>query len=83
MTATPQGCPHSNGHRFPFAPLAALLPRNRDAIAAKLRVSRATLRKVEAHGLDTYQADRCAVRAGQHPGTVWPEWWTTHGKTDR
>lgn len=84
-TATnPTACPHRpEGGRYPFAPLSALLPRNRDARASKLRVSRATLRRYETEGLDGYQADRCAVRAGHHPGTVWPEWWTTHHGADQ
>lgn len=74
---------HATAYRYQFAPLFAVPPKNRDARAAKLHVSRATLARYETHGLDDRQADRCAVRAGLHPGNVWPEWWTADQGVDQ
>lgn len=73
----------TRAHRFQFAPLLAILPTSNDERAAKLRTSWATLRRYEAEGLDTYQADRCAVRAGYHPANVWPDWWSAEEGADQ
>ena len=43
--------------------------------ASRWGVSGTDLKRYMAEGLTEYQADRYAVRAGLHPGDVWPEWW--------
>ena len=63
--------------RFPFADLEALLGEcPTRVIAARLGVSTRTVWRWRAGGLTVDQADRAAIAAGWHPGTVWDTWWS-------
>ena len=54
---------------------------DRDALAVQLKVSTRTIDRLRAKGaLTEAEADVYAVRAGFHPGTVWPSWWEFSGE---
>lgn len=46
-------------------------------IAARLGVSTRTVWRWRASGLTAHQADRAAIAAGWHPGSIWDTWWST------
>ena len=54
---------------------------DKDALAVQLKVSTRTIDRLRAKGaLTEAEADVYAVRAGFHPGTVWPNWWEFSGE---
>jgi hypothetical protein len=63
--------------RLRFEDLEQLAGLTASELCRRLRVSGARLRELRACGLDTWQADRYAVRAGLHPIEVWGDAWTT------
>jgi len=68
------------GRRYPFRPLLDLdcyrLASSRE-IAKRTGYKDSTIRKWRsADLLPERAADVLAVRAGYHPGNIWPEWWT-------
>lgn len=72
------------GQRFPLEPLERALGARHGSpvspsvvlLAARLGIGRRHLPRLRRTGLSEAQADVLAVRAGFHPGEVWPEWWT-------
>jgi hypothetical protein len=84
-TAAAPGEPpqHSRRHGGPFKaarlfPLAALveatgLTANDIATAARMNGTR--MAEIIVEGFTTLEADRAAVRCGQHPATVWDDWY--------
>ena len=68
----------NGGPRFPFRDLEARLGDGAtQVIADRLGVSTRTVWRWRTSGLTTEQADRAAVAAGWHPGTIWDTWWST------
>ncbi|MGI9052819.1 MAG: hypothetical protein ACR2HQ_09250 [Ilumatobacteraceae bacterium] len=70
------------GHKFPFAPLVALVHRDAGRIlsvtetADLLGIDRTQFYALAHRGVTSAMADRLAVRAGWHPGIVWgADWW--------
>ncbi len=64
--------------RFAFDAIEAHLgPASTATIAMRLGVSARTVWRWRASGLTELQADRVAVAAGLHPGSVWDTWWST------
>ncbi len=62
--------------RFSIADLEAHLgPESTAMIARSLGVSTRTVWRWRSTGLTELQADRAAIAAGLHPGTVWDTWW--------
>ena len=67
----------SAGIRFPFSDLEARLGHcATKVIAARLGVSTRTVWRWRAAGLTADQADRAAIAAGWHPGSIWDTWWS-------
>lgn len=59
-------------HRWP---LSALLPFcHGQPVALALGVERSLVSRAAEFGLSDLMADRWAVKLGQHPGNVWPDW---------
>lgn len=48
-------------------------------MAEVLGTTTRTIFRLRRAGMSYVQADRYAVRAGLHPGDVWPQWWTLDG----
>ena len=64
--------------RFSIADLEAHLgPASTATIARSLGVTTRTVWRWRSAGLTELQADRAAIAAGLHPGTVWDTWWAT------
>lgn len=58
--------------RWPLAPLLAALG---DKSAAKtLRASGEEIERARREGIADVTADRWALRIGQHPASIWPDW---------
>ena len=57
------------GGQQPDQPLAGLA-----RLAAQLEISHRTAQRFHQFGLNERQADAAAVRIGQHPQIVWPEY---------
>lgn len=69
------------GERFDFAALERCIGGSRDYVAARLGVATKTVDRFRREGLSEDTADRYAVRAGHHPGEVWPEQWWNDDET--
>lgn len=79
--------------RYPLGPLAAALridlhqpgrpPDGTDSgtteLATHLGISPRNARALLQRGLSDRQADRYATRIGQHPASIWPQWWDNAG----
>ena len=64
--------------RFPLADLEAHLGQgSTTTVAQRLGVTTRTVWRWRSAGLTELQADRAAIAAGLHPGTVWDTWWDT------
>ncbi len=63
---------------FDFSQLEKVLGTDdKYVLADQLRVTPRTIQRIRARGaLTEAQADTYAVRAGLHPGNVWPNWWS-------
>lgn len=61
---------------YPFGPLLEALRTTHGAFAKRHGVSGRDVKVMVEQGLTEYQADKYAIRAGLHPGDVWPDlWW--------
>jgi len=64
--------------KFSMADLEAHLdPGPTASIGRSLGVTARTVWRWRSTGLTELQADRAAIAAGLHPGTVWDTWWAT------
>jgi hypothetical protein len=69
-------------HRYPFAPLEALLPPRppfgprpgEDYWKTVLKVTTGHVSAFRKRGLNWQQADDLAIRIGLHPSLIWPDW---------
>lgn len=61
--------------RFPLEPLAALTRLDQGELARVAGVSRRTVCRWKALGMNQWIADRLAIALGYHPAVVWPEWY--------
>ena len=59
---------------YPFADLAAAMRLTEHQATAVLGLSGSTAQDYRHNGMSWRVADRLAVKAGFHPGQVWPEW---------
>jgi hypothetical protein len=71
--------------RFAYTPLETHLSRHYGdhdnpvygcrRVAHLLGVSPNTVTRWRHEGIPLDRADKIAVRLGEHPSTIWPEWW--------
>jgi hypothetical protein len=70
--------------QLPLEPLLTHLRRHLNinvvgcrTLAAHCHIPRHTaLGWLRTRRIDPYEADRAAVTLGEHPATIWPDWWT-------
>ena len=62
--------------RYPLEPLADAMGITVHKACTRLRVTGATYQEYRDRGLTPMVADRLAIKAGFHPGLIWPQWVT-------
>lgn len=61
--------------RFSFAPFEQWVTAQASLRLDDIGISTDIARGYRERGLSVSKADELAVRAGQHPGNIWEEWW--------
>lgn len=62
------------GHRWPWAPLGAVLGGSVRMQAEILDRHQRQVSRWRSYGLSDEQADQCAIRLGLHPRDIWSGW---------
>ncbi len=71
-------CVHTDERRFSLpALLVAAGAESISELARQCSVHVRQMQRYRADGIPECVADRMAVRAGLHPGEVWPEWFAS------
>lgn len=64
----------TDARRYPLAALVAASGLTERDLSRVVAMSGSALKAARERGLSSDAADRYAVRAGLHPGEVWPSW---------